>query len=358
MKNCAFLATCLLSSSLMQATLIRSQAEPVYPDPAPGAIMPQIDWNSVSGVLWAQRNVSTYVLSTPGAALGLRAYSTEQQGYIHDTALAIASGSYNLVSTSNSSQTVGNTSGSSPGLGLFTSDDGPGTSYWSPGGLLAEWNPLPVVAVVNRGTSADDYPRDFSPGGLLVGFADDSAFTPPHLLLAGGSHAPPATLSPLGVARIGVSPEAFGGAPTTIRNMSASATVPTPMAQTSMIGTAVPMILSSPVVVALPPAQPRTQTQNEAPSQTQPQGQPTGVTPAPQLEQPVSSTAPITIATVAEAFMTTTVTDTTLAPARYSSALLARSNSTNLTTGTPEPGSVAALGLGLGFIFWKLRNRK
>ena len=304
MKN-HVLATCLLASSILPAAVIRSHAEDA--NPAPGAsIAPSIDVNGVSGVMWAQRNISTFVLTTQSAALGTRSYSADS--YVQDTAFAIASGGYNLFTTSSTQQQ----SSSSSTLGFNVADDGPVSNYWAPGALLSEWNPVPVVEVVNLGIPAiDDYPRNFTPGGLLVGFGDDFQFTLPNLLLAGGSQAPPPTLNPLGLALRGVSPETFGGAPSTVR------TAP------------IPAVASTEVPVG--------STGNSAP-------------------------VPQTIATVAEAFMTTTVTSTTLSPATRADGL--PGNPPNLIgnaaelTDSPEPGSIAAMGLGLTLVAWKLHSRK
>jgi len=340
------IGACLLTLSTLSAALIRSQVESAVA--AQRSIATQLDLSSSSGVMWAQRNISTFVLTvltTQSTAFGPRSYS--QESYVQDTALAIAAGGYNLFTTSSSTQAYGG-SGSSLGLGVgFSfSDDGPGSSYWAPGALLAEWNPIPVVTVADRGIPAvDNYPHDFSPGSLLVGPGDDSQFTPPHLLLAGANQAPPPTLNPLGLALRGVSPEVFGGSPSTVRSAPVAAVIPT-----AEVATAERTTTSAPVVLFAPTASGSDPVAAKDPAA------------APQTQTPVasvSSTAPQSIATVAEAFMTTTVTSTNLSPAARTllgaeSPLIG--NAANLNN-SPEPGSIVAMGLGLSLVAWKLQRR-
>jgi hypothetical protein len=304
MKYRAFLATFTLSASLLSAATLRSQAEPVFVDPSPVAIMPNIDWNSVSGVMWAQRFYTTYVLSStnPTSGLQVRAYSPDQQGYEQEMA-ALAS---NIAA---------------------------GGFIWYPS-LLGEWNPLPDLPVVNRGTSADNYQYD----GNLLASGEDFQYTSPSQLFAAASNNRTSTFNTSSVARIGASPETFGGVPAVTRTTSTTNAVSTVISTPSII-TSAPVVLTSPDGGRGPG--------NNNTRQQEPTGN-------------VSNTAPMTIALVAEAFMTTNVNNSDTVA--VSNPLVSRSvirNSIGTSVDTPEPASMTFLGLGLSvFAFRRLRRPK
>lgn len=92
------------------------------------------------------------------------------------------------------------------------------TSWTSPGWILADWNPIPSVAVQLQGIpDFDDYPRDYSPGALLTDNADDFQFSPPNLLLSGAIRSNAQRL-----VAVGVDPEPFVNSPPNVSSPRAA----------------------------------------------------------------------------------------------------------------------------------------
>jgi hypothetical protein len=302
-----------------------------------------------------------------GQNVGITARNYADESFVLDVGAALGQnyspGSWLTASNASTSTTAG---GSTFVLGMPAGFE-PGTPYWSPGSLLAEWNAVPDVPVFNLGIAAiDNYSPHISPGGVLVGYGEDFQFTSPGAVLAGGTKSTPVpTLNEFGLVLRGVNPEMFGGAPSSVKSAPLQvAAVPTGTSFSSSAPTVLASPSSAPPATSSRVAEPTVTTQ----SPTGNTGQAATALPAitqPAITLPAITTAPTvqTIATVAEAFMTTSVPSTTTSGSLTSGFAGGeiRPNligNSILPLDTPEPATFAALGLGIAFLGWKRRRMK